>query len=254
MKNYRYFIQKYLENRPSFYAYIRPQEAFLFYERIHKMKGPILDFGCGDGFFASTIFKKRFIDIGLDLPSSRIKESIPTYMYKKLQVYDGTTIPFKSGTFRTIISNCVFEHVPNIKKSVTEMCRVTKKNGYLMTTVMCSPWSDNLCGGKLFGKAYIHLFNRIQHHDSLFSKKEWTTLFKKSGYEIVEAIDYLYELSSQKTELHHYSSIFSLITYTFFKRWNIGRKNLTQTTKKIEKLILEDTMKPSACFFVLKKI
>ncbi len=221
MKKRATIIERYLKERPSFYAYLRPQEAYLFYRRIKKMRGPILDFGCGDGFFASTIFKKNHIDVGLDLSSSRINESRTTCMYKKTKIYDGVVIPFRKNAFGTIISNCVFEHVPHIEKSVQEMYRVTKKNGLLMTTVMCSSWSNNLLGGTLFGKMYIDWFNSFQHHDSLLSKKEWISLFIKSGYSVEESRDYLYEKAARKTELYHYLSIFSLCTYKLFKKWNI---------------------------------
>ena len=40
MKNISSFIKSYLEKRPTFYAYLRPQEALLFYERIKIMKKP----------------------------------------------------------------------------------------------------------------------------------------------------------------------------------------------------------------------
>ena len=173
MKKLDSIIKQYLEKRPKFYAYLRPQEAILFYERIRNMKGPILDFGCGDGFFASTIFKQRHIDVGLDISSSRIDEIPSVNVYKTIKVYDGTTIPFEMEKFGTIISNCVFEHIPHIKKCIQEMHRVTKKDGLLMTTVMCSSWSDNLVGGKILGKTYNRWFNGIQKHDSLFSKKEY---------------------------------------------------------------------------------
>lgn len=254
MKNYSYFIKKYLENRPPFFSFIRPQEAVLFYKHIKMMKGPILDFGCGDGFFAGIIFRKKFIDVGLDLPSSRIKEAQKLNLYKSLVTYTGNTIPFKKNHFGTIISNCVFEHVPAIEKSVNEMHRVLKKNGLLMTTVMCSSWSNNLLGGKILGKRYINWFNRIQHHDSLFSKNEWTSLFKKCGFEIVESIDYLYERAAQKTEIFHFLSLPSLISYMFFRKWNLFSIHSNTTTNVVKNIIENDTQKPSACFFVLRNI
>jgi len=254
MKDFTFFIKSYLKERPFFYSFIRPQEALLFYERIGKMKGPILDFGCGDGFFASTIFKKKFIDVGLDVATSRMKESLQTNMYKQLKEYEGVTIPFEPNTFGTIISNCVFEHVPHIKKSVQEMRRVLKKNGLLMTTVMCSSWSGNLLGGKFFGKRYIDWFNGVQHHDSLFSKDEWTKLFITCGYEIVEHVDYLFEKASQKTEVHHFLSLFSLFTYKLFKKWTLFPVAHPKKIQEIEQLMKEDIKNPSACFFVLKKI
>lgn len=253
MKKITSIIKAYLAERPDFYAYLRPQEAFFFYERRKQMKGPILDFGSGDGFFASTIFKKRFIDVGLDLSSSRIQESVKTNVYKKTQIYDGGIIPFPSRTFCTIVSNCVFEHIPKIGKSVKEMHRVLKKNGLLMTTVMCSSWSSNLQGGRLFGKTYIRWFNDMQKHNSLLSKKEWIQLFEKSGFEVVESVDYLYEQAAQKTEQYHFLSLFSLFSYALFRKWKLFPFVSAKKIRKIEAVISHDNKNPSACFFVLKK-
>jgi ubiquinone/menaquinone biosynthesis C-methylase UbiE len=247
-------IKYYLKYRPGFYAYLRPQEAILFYNQINKMKGPILDFGSGDGFFASTIFSKNSIDVGLDVSSSRIGESPKTHIYKDLKIYDGVSIPFKKNTFRTIISNCVFEHIPHIEKSVQEMYRVQKKGGLLMTTVMCSSWNTNLLGGKIFGKGYVDWFNGFQQHNSLLSKKEWTALFKKCGYEVVESVDYLFERAAQKTELYHFLSVFSLLSYMLFKRWQLFPLAPKKKIIEIEKLIENDNKNPSACFFVLRKV
>ena len=254
MKNRRYFIQKYLENRPAFFSFIRPQEAIIFYGRRKKMKSPILDYGCGDGFFASIIFEKKFIDVGLDLPSSRIGEAKKLGFYGSLITYTGNTIPFNKNHFGTIISNCVFEHILNIKRSLQEMHQVLKNDGLLMTSVMCSSWNDNLRGGKIFGKKYIDWFNKIQHNDSLLSKEEWANLFKKCGYKIIESIDYLYEEAAQKTEIYHFLSFFSLITYVLFKRWKLSSFVSKKKIEKIEKLITKDTKNPSACFFILKKV
>lgn len=217
------------------------------------MKKPLLDFGSGDGFFASTIFNKKSIDVGLDVLSSRINESPQTNIYKKLTIYDGITIPYKANLFGTIISNCVFEHVPQIEKSVQEMHRITKKGGYLMTTVMCSSWSNNLLGGKIFGNIYIDWFNRMQHHDSLLSKREWIVLFKKAGYEIVESVDYLFEKAAQKTEVYHFLSVFSLMTYLLFKKWKLFSHVSERKISEVENIIKYDNKNPSACFFVLRK-
>ena len=68
-------ITGYLEARPFFFTLIRPQEALLFQQFNQLLKAPILDFGCGDGFFAQVVFQPLKIDLGLDVPSSRILEA-----------------------------------------------------------------------------------------------------------------------------------------------------------------------------------
>ena len=76
MKKIDFYIKKYLENRPMFMAIIRSQEAMLFQKYSKLIKAKVLDFGCGEGFFAELIFGKGKINVGLDLfNNERIKEA-----------------------------------------------------------------------------------------------------------------------------------------------------------------------------------
>lgn len=252
-KNIEYFIEKNLQYRPHFFAYIRSQEGLLFAQYSHLVRSKALDFGCGDGFFAETVFGKRKIDIGLDVPTSRMEQAARNGVYKRMLTYDGITIPLASSSVKTILSNCVFEHIPHIQKSVKEMARILIPGGYVLTSVMCSPWSDNLRGGSIGGNMYVQWFNRVQDHHALFSKKQWMRLFQKSGLTITAAHDYLFHNASQKTELYHFLSLPSLMLYTLTGKWTLGNKPAAHTVNSIKKTIQEDTKQPSACFFVLKK-
>lgn len=112
MKKIDFFIKKYLENRPMFLAIIRSQEAMFFQKYKRFIKSKVLDFGCGDGFFAEVVFGKGKIDIGLDLENSRAKTAEKNKIYKKVIYYDGQKIPFKDNYFQTVVSNCVFRTYP----------------------------------------------------------------------------------------------------------------------------------------------
>ena len=98
--NLEYFIQKYVENRPLFMALIRPQEAMLFYKNKKIIKQPILDFGCGDGFFSKIVFGKKVIDVGLDITNSRAKEAEKNGIYKRVTFYNGKTIPYPNNCWK----------------------------------------------------------------------------------------------------------------------------------------------------------
>lgn len=252
-KTLEYFIKKNLQYRPYFFSFIRPQEAFLFEKYKQYCKGTILDFGCGDGFFSECIFGKRTINIGLDVITSRMKTAEKDKIYKKTVVYDGVHIPFKKSSVQSIISNCVFEHIPHIEKSLSEMNRILKPGGHLITSVMCNTWSRNLFGKKMIGSLYVNWFNKMQEHNALYSKKQWVSLFKKNGFDIIESEDYLYEIASQKTELAHFSSLYSLFLYKLTGKWTFGLSPSQHEVKKIRDLIEGDKKNPSACFFVLRK-
>lgn len=258
MNKIEYFIKKYLENRPMFMAIIRSQEAMLFQKYNKLIKSKVLDFGCGDGFFAGLIFGKNKINIGLDLfDNNRVEEAKKEKVYKKITLYDGNTIPYPDNSFNTIISNCVLEHIPNLEYSLKETYRILKPGGYFLISVMTDQWEKNLFGSKIFGKIYLNYMKRTQVHHNLFSKEKWQIYFEKTGFKIQSVEGYLYKKSSYYLDLFHYLSIGSLISYKLFNKWilfSIPFLNKLKT-RLIRKIIINENNpdKASALFFVLKK-
>jgi len=218
MKKIDYFIKKYLENRPFFYAFIRPQEAILFQKNLHLIKKPVLDFGCGDGFFAKLVIEDA-VDIGLDLYMSRSNEAKKQKIYKRIVNYDGKKIPFPDNCFSTVISNCVLEHIPNLKQSLREIHRVLKPNGYFLATVMTNKWKDYLLGKKILGNIYVNWMDEIQQHYHLLNEKEWNIKFTQNGFKIIDRVGYLPRYSVRYNELLHYLSLPSLISYRLLGKW-----------------------------------
>lgn len=258
MKKIDYFIKKYLKNRPMFMAIIRSQEAMLFQKYNKLIKGKVLDFGCGEGFFARLVFGKNKISVGLDLfNNKRIEEAKKEKIYKKITLYDGNTIPYSNDFFNTIVSNCVLEHIPNIKISLTEIYRVLKPGEYFLTSVMADQWENNLFGSKIFGKKYLKYMRKTQYHYNLFSNKKWQSNFKKVGFKIQSIDGYLYSKSSFWIDIAHYLSIFSLIRYKLFGKWVLISIPFIDRIKYqlIKKTIVDENNpdKASALFFVLKK-
>ncbi len=234
---------------------IRSIEALLFQKHSKYIMHPILDFGCGDGFFAETVFKNK-IDIGLDLKTNpRVKESKKRTIYKKIICYDGHTIPIPNDSVQTIISNCVFEHIPDIKKSLSEIHRILKPGGYLLTSVMTSKWSDNMFGTRIFGKKYAQWMNKKQEHHSLLSEKQWLNLFKEHHLKVTKKVGYLNKQQSQYLDILHYISLPSLFSYMLFKKWILfpGFFDILPIHKYIHHIIKKGGKNYSARFFILKK-
>ena len=258
MKKIDYFIQKYLENRPMFMAIIRGQEAMIFQKYNKLIKGKILDFGCGDGFFVDHIFGKNKINVGLDLfKNKQVEEARKEKIYKKISLYDGGIIPYPDNYFNRVVSNCVLEHIPNIKLSLNEIYRVLKPGGYFLTSVMTDQWENNLFGSRIFGKKYLDYMRKTQFHYNLFSNQKWQFQFIQVGFKIQLIDGYLYKKSAFYLDLFHYLSIGSLISYKLFNKWilfSIPFLNKIKT-QFIKKIIIDENNpnKASALFFVLEK-
>ena len=250
-----YFIKKYLTNRPMFLAVIRTPEALLFQKYLKLIKKPVLDFGCGDGFFAETVFGREKIDVGLDLKNSRAKTAEKNQIYKKVVYYGGNKIQFTNSYFSSIVSNCVLEHIPNLKQSLKQIKRVLKPNGYFLTTVMTNNWNNYLFGKKLLGKVYIDYMQKKQEHFNLLTIKQWNNLFRETGFKIVKTIGYLDKKNSSFMDLAHYLSLPSLVSYKLFNNLQIFPKlNIflwkNYIIKKIN--ISVSPKKSSGLFFILK--
>lgn len=217
--NIQDFLRIYLSHRPLFLSLIRAKEAELFYKH-SPFVGPVLDVGCGDGFFAQTVFgSNRSIDVGLDVADSRQIQAGTSGAYKQLVTYDGVTFPFRSGSFSTVLSNCVLEHVPHLPVVVGQMYRALRPGGTALVSVMSRRWEDYLAGSMLLGNSYTNWMRRKQVHLNLLSRAQWMKTFSDAGFHVDAHVGYLSSWACRLIDIAHYLSIPSLVTYVLFRRW-----------------------------------
>ncbi len=249
--NLKRIIHLYLKNQPAFFSLIRPIEGLLFQKNISLIKFPILDFGCGDGFFAKTVFEKIKIDVGIDLiENNKVNKARKNNVYKKIVLYDGNKLPFKDNSFNTIISNCVLEHVPQINDSLAEIYRVLKPNGYFIASVITNKWEDYLFGTKILGGFYKNFMRKKQEHCQLLTVNEWKEKFVLSGFKIEKIIGYLNRETVSLIDIFHYLSVPYLITnyFSFFYPESFFFIKLKKTVQSRIKISTA-----AGLFFVLKK-
>ncbi len=253
----RHYIIHYLEHRPAFFAFIRSLEAMLFEQHKHHIKDPILDFGCGDGFFAEMVWDTDVIDVGLDVTKSRTHDIGKKTIYKRVVTYDGHRIPFPDNHFGSVISNCVLEHIPNLDESVGEIYRVLKPGGYFVTSVMAKQWENYLAGTTIFGLWYQDFMRKKQVHHNLFTREQWSNTFEKQGFDITSIAGYMSRDTAFWMDVFHYLSFPSLISYTVVKRWVLAPQ--LHTHPWIVRFInnhttfVKDLNKAAGLFYVVQK-
>ncbi|MBD3279224.1 MAG: methyltransferase domain-containing protein [Candidatus Pacebacteria bacterium] len=258
IKQINQLTQQFLAHRPAFFALIRPIEAYLMQQQIAKLKQPILDFGCGDGFFAKQVIGQQKLAVGLDIKTSRAKQAQAQQVYQKIVFYEGNKIPFKTNYFGGVIANSVLEHLPQLTTNLQEIHRVLKPSGLFLTTVMTNRWEQYLLGKKFFGQWYADYLRKKQVHENLLSWRQWQKQFAKAGFKVIKKTGYLSPTTSAWLDLMHYFSWPSLVSYQVFKKWVVWPSwyrwlPVTKLINHLNQQSFTPLSQAAAVFFVLKK-
>ncbi len=117
-------------NRGNINSYLNDASILRFVERnIPKLKGKVLDIGCGKMKFKKIITNSNDVQeyIGLDLEEGKFTYSVKADIY-----WDGITIPLDNDSIDSVLLLEVLEHCPDPKIVVEEAFRVLKKGGVIL--------------------------------------------------------------------------------------------------------------------------
>jgi len=161
---------------------------------------PILDLGCGDGLIARVLFEgEPPIDTGFDPWWSQLRQGAASGMYRYVQQAYGNAMPYPDGSFGTVFSNSVLEHIPDLEPVLQESGRVLRPGGRFITTVPSDAFRRLLAGyrdcaavGDLAGaEAYAARIDARLAHHHYHSPQEWATLLESAGIRLLSARYYL---------------------------------------------------------------
>jgi SAM-dependent methyltransferase len=189
------------------------------------LAGPVLDLGCGDGFFAETVF--GHLDTGIDLHAGEVGRAVQRGAYDKALVASATQMPFENGSFNTVISNCVIEHIPDIDAVMSEVYRVLKPGGRFITTVPSELWDNDSFYQKIFkavgfnqgAQWYNRVLNKVSVHYHVDDREIWKNRIEKAGLKM-ETSEYIVPIRVfHSFERWFLPAIPSKIWKALFKRW-----------------------------------
>ncbi|HUS51888.1 MAG TPA: class I SAM-dependent methyltransferase [Candidatus Bathyarchaeia archaeon] len=183
------YFREYLKVAPLSHALWRANEARALEK--FNFDSSVLDIGCGFGEFAGVFFDSQ-ITMGIDISKKEIFKAIKAGKYEKALEADARNLPFPDNSFKTVISISVLEHIRGIKKVLSEVYRVLKKDGLFIFTVPTLNLRNSLLFPRVFEKIglgsladfYFYLYNQAFNHEAIYSPKKWKSLTQKAGFEI----------------------------------------------------------------------
>jgi SAM-dependent methyltransferase len=151
-----------------------------------RIKGRILENGCGVGMYVEHLTQFGGEIIGLEYDFERAGEA--GSRSKRILNAAGESLPLPSGTFDLILSHEVLEHVQDDSQAVREMLRVLKPGG---RAVIFTPnrgypfethgvfWNGKYYfGNKLFVNYLPHTWrDKLAPHVKVYSKRDLEKLF-----------------------------------------------------------------------------
>lgn len=218
------FLLPYLKKAPAALALERNLECEILSKR--DFARPILDVGCGDGIFASVLFKEK-IDVGLDPNSDELKRAAGENVYLELLNCYGHAVPKPDGYFRTIFSNSVFEHIENLGPVLGECHRLLSNDGKMYLTLPTNRFEQYSLGARILrmckltgiSNRFQKFYNNFWAHFHAYHENEWTNLFNKHGFSVSDMWLYDSKDSCSINDGLAYFAIVSLFSRRFLNRW-----------------------------------
>ena len=152
-----------------------------FYAKLARRYGRraarLLEIGCGLGHLVGQL-EDSFETYGIDLNHWAVRQSKSVAKNTNLQTASAQELPFNNRSFNVIIIKHIVEHLPDPRKAIQEIGRVTEPGGVLILATpnlasLLKPWK---------GKSWIGYQDPT--HISLKPPAEWISYIEEAGFTI----------------------------------------------------------------------
>lgn len=132
-------------------------ETYLSIIKHLKSGDKILEVGCGEGVLSVLAAQKGFDITASDISKLNIeaarklaeKQGVGNISFLEA---DAENLPFKDDSFDIVIADNILEHLPDFRKGLAEIKRVTKKTAIIALPTCLNPCAWCLLGGDIYWK------------------------------------------------------------------------------------------------------
>jgi SAM-dependent methyltransferase len=147
---------------------------------------PVVDLGCGDGLITSLVLSN--VEYGVDPYHQALEVATRRGLYVQLIDQPVEKADISGGSVGTVVSNSVFEHLPDPEGIIRTVAHLLKPGGKLVFTTP----SDAFSAWLVFPtRRYSDWRNRHFDHHNLWSVERWGDVLEQAGLEVVEVRPYL---------------------------------------------------------------
>ena len=182
------WVRAYLKHAPLSLT-LREINRLIAIEAVASGKGPILDVGCGDGFWWTLRKQDNREVYGIDISATEIAQAKTRINAALTDV--SRERPFPGTEFEEIIGNCSLEHVPDIDSALLNLRKAAAPNGRLLMFVPTPRWAYQgrvqswlLDRAPRVAMTVAGALNGFFQHWHLYDAKVWTRLLAQNGWKV----------------------------------------------------------------------
>ncbi len=182
------WIREYLKHAPLSLT-LREINRLIAIEALGSRGGPVLDVGCGDGFWWTLRDADHRQVYGVDISAVEIAQAKTRIQADLTDV--SREQPFPEVSFREIIGNCSLEHVPDIDAALINLRRAAAPNARLLMFVPTPRWAFQghvqswlLNHAPRLAMTIAGALNGFFQHWHLYDAKVWTGLLTHNGWRV----------------------------------------------------------------------
>lgn len=149
-------------------------------------KHPLMDVGCGDGLVTAHVLS--YADFGVDPNEQALRHAAKLHIYGRLEALPVQQLPLPDGSIAMVLSNSVFEHIPEIDAVLASLARMLSMGERLVFTTPTDTFGRWLF---LPVPVYARWRNRALNHLNLWSVQEWKRHLEAVGLEVELVRPYL---------------------------------------------------------------
>jgi SAM-dependent methyltransferase len=194
------WIRAYLSHAPLSLT-LREINRLIAIEAVASGKGPVLDVGCGDGFWWTLRDAEHGDVYGIDISAREVAQARTRINAALTDV--SREQPFVGTSFAEIIGNCSLEHVPDIDAALSNLRKAAAPDARLLMFVPTPRWALQgrlqswlLRRAPRVAMSLAGALNGFFQHWHLYDAKVWTRLLAQNGWRVSAT----YGLGSARSE------------------------------------------------------
>jgi ubiquinone/menaquinone biosynthesis C-methylase UbiE len=191
------------------YPYTPPMSIWRAWEYVayqrYTLSEPVLDVGCGDGRFFRLVWPQLGNVVGVDIEAGVAEAARQSGVYREVYVTPAHQIPPPAGRFASVFANCSLEHMDRLPEVLSSIYRSLQPGGYFLCSVVTDKFVEwaalpllvQYIGEPSRARALQVDYETYHHLVSSLSPSAWVEHLEEAGFEVVEYIPILPEMTSR---------------------------------------------------------